>query len=193
MAPIRHAVSRGQGRLAPESLHDHELPAGTRHALRHQGAGRRDVPALGRRPAWHARGDPRAVRPVQPRESTSRLRSSRYARGLRTCLPPCFCLFRHDHLANPPTWSSCLSVLADDGGGPQSASHTGLVIGDDYRSATSLTGWPVTEATVWKSWSSHRTMRPSRSAVAAMSRSTGPAERCLPVSVSSCWTSCARS
>jgi hypothetical protein len=29
----------------------------------------------------------------------------------------------------PPTWSSCLSVLADDGGGPQSASHTGLGIG----------------------------------------------------------------
>ena len=67
------------------------------------------------------------------------------------------------------------------GGWPQSASHAGLVIGDGYRSARSLTGWPVTEATVWKSWSSHRTMRPSRSAVAAMSRSTGPAERCLPV------------
>ena len=121
------------------------------------------------------------------------LRSSRYARGLRTCLPRCSCLLLHDHLANPPTWSACLSVLADDGGGPQSASHTSLVIGDDYRSATSLTGWPVTEATVWKSWSSHRTMRPARSAVAAMSRSTGPAERCLPVSVSNCWTSSARS
>ena len=74
-------------------------------------------------------------------------------------------------------------------GEPQSASHTGLMIGDDYRSATSLTGWPVTEATVWKSRSSHRTMRPSRSAVAAMSRSTGPAERCLAVSVSS-WLRC---
>jgi hypothetical protein len=88
------------------------------------------------------------------------LRSSRYARGLRTCLPRCSCLLLHDHLANPPTWSACLSVLADDGGGPQAASHTGLVIGDDYRSATSLTGWPVTEATIWKSRSSHRTMRP---------------------------------
>ncbi len=33
------------------------------------------------------------------------------------------------------------------GRGPQSASHAGLVIGD-YRSATSLTGWPVTDATV---------------------------------------------
>ena len=29
-----------------------------------------------------------------------------------------------------------MSVLASDGGGPQSASHTGLLIGHDYRSAT---------------------------------------------------------
>lgn len=121
------------------------------------------------------------------------LRSSRYARGLRTCLPRCSCLLLHDHLAKPLGWSSCLTVLADDGGGPQAPSRTGLVTGDGYRSATSLTGWPVTEATVWKSRSSHRTIRPARSAVAAMSRSTGPAERCLPVSVSSCWTSSARS
>jgi len=32
-------------------------------------------------------------------------------------------------------------------------------------SVTSLTGWPVTEATVRKSRSSHKAMRPARSAV----------------------------
>ena len=53
-------------------------------------------------------------------------------------------------------------------------------------SVTSLIGCPVTAATVWKSWSSHSTVSRSRSAVAAMSRSTGPAERCSPDSVSFC-------
>ncbi len=54
------------------------------------------------------------------------------------------------------------------------------------RQVTSLTGWPVTWAMAVKSRSSHSNVSLSRSAVAAISRSTGPAERCIAASVSDC-------
>ena len=55
-----------------------------------------------------------------------------------------------------------------------------------HTSVTSLTGWPVTWAMAVKSRSSHSNVSLSRSAVAAISRSTGPAERCIAASVSDC-------
>ena len=62
-----------------------------------------------------------------------------------------------------------------------------------WMSVTSLTRWRVTEATTSKSRSSQRTVRCACSAVAAISRSTGPADRCFPASVSICCTISARS
>jgi hypothetical protein len=64
---------------------------------------------------------------------------------------------------------------------------------DQLVPVTRRTGWPVTAATVRKSWSSVSTVRRCRSAVTLMRRSTGPAERWWPVSVRRCWTWLARS
>ena len=52
--------------------------------------------------------------------------------------------------------------------------------------------WPVTAAMVAKSRSWCSTVRPNSSAVAAITRSTGPALRCFPMFVSSPCTSHAR-
>jgi len=57
---------------------------------------------------------------------------------------------------------------------------------DQFVLVTSRTGCPVTAATVRKSRSSVRIVSRCRSAVTLMRRSTGPAERWWPVSVSRC-------
>ena len=63
---------------------------------------------------------------------------------------------------------------------------------DQFAPVTRRTGWSVTAATVRKSRSSVRIVSRCRSAVTLMRRSTGPAERWWPVSVSRCWISLAR-
>lgn len=56
----------------------------------------------------------------------------------------------------------------------------------DSGSASQTVDWPVRRATVSKSRSWWSRVRSDNSAVAATSRSTGPAERCSPLSVRSC-------